>query len=90
MGVRSQTYDAPPGEFKLTIPELAYRKIISVKREGLGYDIVTGTPGSRQVQYNDWLGRFIFINSFNSVVTSTPWLPVDSIIPEKIFIIWQE
>ena len=90
MGVRSQTYDAPPGEFKLTIPELAYRKIISVKREGTGYDIVTGTPGSRHVQYNDWLGRFIFINSFNSVVTGTPWLPVDSIIPEKIFIIWQE
>ena len=90
MGVRSQTYDAPPGEFKLTIPELAYRKIISVKREGTGYDIVTGTPGSRQVQYNDWLGRFIFINSFNSISVSPPWSPIDIVTFEKIFIIWQE
>jgi len=90
MGVRSQTYDAPPGEFKLTIPELAYRKIISVKREGTGYDIVTGTPGSRQVQYNDWLGRFIFINSFNSISVSPPWSPIDIVTFEKIFIIWEE
>lgn len=90
MGVRSQTYDAPPGEFKLTIPELAYRKIISVKREGTGYDIVTGTPGSRQVQYNDWLGRFIFVNSFNSISVSPPWSPIDIVTFEKIFIIWEE
>lgn len=90
MAVRSQTYEGQPGEFKLTIPELAYRKIISVKREGTGYDIVTGTPGSRQVQYNDWLGRFIFINSFNSISVSPPWSPIDIVTFEKIFIIWQE
>ena len=90
MGVRSQTYDAPPGEFKITIPELAYRKIISVKREGLGYDIVTETPGNRQVQYVPGSGRFIFLNDFSKTISPRPTPGPILWINEKIFIIWQE
>ena len=90
MAVKSAYYSGTAGTNYIDIPGLAYRKIVSFKREGLGYDIVTGTPGSRQVQYNDWLGRFIFINSFNSTTVSPPWSPIDLVTFEKIFIIWEE
>lgn len=88
MAVRARTYIGPTGEFKLLIPELAYRKIVSVKREGIGYDIVTGTPVGRQVQYNDWLGRFVFVNAFTGPDGSVD--PAEPVLPEKIHIIWRE
>lgn len=89
MGVRSQTYNTVKDSFILTVPELAFRDIKSVKREGLGFDIVrTGTPANRQVLYTASGGLFTFENAFTGVVIDHgTW---DEIVGEKVFIIWNE
>lgn len=87
MAVRSQTYDTVAGETVLNVPELAFREIISVKREGTGFNIVlTGSPGDRDVLYGN-TGSFTFLNPFFGA--ASPVL-TDPQITEKIFIIWQE
>lgn len=90
MQVKSAYYSGTVGINYIYIPELAYRKIISVKREGLGYDIVTETPGNRQVQYVPGSGRFIFLNDFSKTISPRPTPGPILWINEKIFIIWQE
>lgn len=89
MGVRSAVYGTVVGEYSISVPELAFRKIVSVKREGIGYDIVRRAPVNREVQYATSYGSFTFENAF----TGTPGNPFDvSEFPtsEKIFIIWDE
>lgn len=88
MAVRAQTYTGIVGLFYLLVPTLAYRKIVSVKREGTGYDIVTVSPGNRQVQYTDSEGRFTFVNAFAGPDGSVD--PAEPVLPEKIHIIWEE
>ncbi len=90
MAVRSETYIGIIGTYILTIPELVYRNIISVKRGGLGYDIITtGTVANKQVLYTESAGSFEFLNVFtgtpNDIVISE-----DQIIDDKIFIVWEE
>lgn len=87
MAVRSDTYVGVEGLSILTVPDLSYRNIISVKREGLGYNIIeSGTPGSRDVLLG--VGTFEFLNPFlgNSFFPTTE----DNIIEDKIFIVWDE
>jgi hypothetical protein len=88
MAVRSAYYNGPNGRTAVIVPELAYRSIVSVKREGLGYNIVDGTPGNREAQYVAADGKFIFENPFTSTVVDMG--AYDLRINEKIFIIWKE
>jgi hypothetical protein len=90
MAVRSAYYIGPVGAFEVVIPSLAYRKIVSVKREGTGHNIVSDPPGNRQVQYTAATGGFKFENAFTGTSTTMP-LPVGfPIVNEKIFVIWEE
>lgn len=88
MAVRSATYIGPNGRTAVIVPTLAYRKIVSVKREGIGYDLVEGTPGNRQVQYVAADGKFVFENPFTETIVELP--TYDIRISEKIFVIWKE
>ena len=90
MAVKSAYYSGTAGTNYIDIPGLAYRKIVSVKREGLGYNIVYATPGNRQVQYVPGLGRFEFLNDFSKTISPRPTPGPILWINEKIFIIWQE
>ncbi len=90
MAVKSAYYSGTAGTNYIDIPGLAYRKIVSVKREGLGYNIVDATPGNRQVQYVPGSGRFIFLNDFSKTISPRPTPGPILWINEKIFIIWQE
>ena len=91
MQVKSKTYTAEPiGRSTLYIPELAYRDIICVKREGLDYDIITsGAPGNRQVKYINSSGGFNFNTTFmGGYATSVGAVGLSPL--EKIYIIWKE
>lgn len=89
MPVRSRTYNTVKDSFVLTVPELAFRDIKSVKREGLGFDIVrTGTPVNRQVLYTASGGLFTFENAFAGVVIDHG--SYDELVTEKVFVIWDE
>lgn len=90
MAVRSADYIGPLGSFSVLIPTLAYRKIVSVKREGTGYDKVLVAPSGRQVQYVASEGRFVFENAFTGTSTTVPVAAGTPIINEKIHIIWEE
>ena len=90
MAVKSAYYSGTAGTNYIDIPGLAYRKIVSVKREGLGYNIVYATPGNRQVQYVPGLGRFEFLNDFSKTISPRPTPGPILWVNEKIFIIWQE
>ena len=85
MAVKSATYNGTNGRTAVIVPTLAYRKIVSVKREGIGYDLFEGTPGNRQVQYVAADGKFVFENPFSYIVIED-----GRRVPEKIFIIWKE
>ena len=91
MAVRSRTYNTTNGAFSLIAPELAYRKIVSVKREGMGYNIVDTAPGNLQVQYLQ-TGEFVFdtafTGSYQEIVSAGPVMLF--FVTEKIFIIWEE
>jgi hypothetical protein len=68
---------------------LAFRKIVSVKRDGKGFNIRTdATLGSRDVTYVSGSGGFEFLDSFNFTVVDMG--AYDLIIAEKIFILWEE
>lgn len=71
------------------MPELAFRKIVSVKREGRGFNIRTDeTLESRDVKYLASSGGFQFLNDF--IYTVIDRGAYDEIVSEKIFIIWEE
>jgi hypothetical protein len=89
VAVRSRTYNTTNGAFSLIAPELAYRKIVSVKREGMGYNIVDTAPGNLQVQYLQ-MGEFVFNTAFIFQVEADPTSQTDILIQEKIFILWEE
>lgn len=88
MAVRSEVYNTVPGQSVLNVPGLAFRQIVSVKRQGLGYDIITsGSVGNRQVLYGV-AGSFEFMNPFiGSADTSSGIVVITS---EKIHVIWHE
>lgn len=92
MTVRSQWYNTVPGTSEITIPELAFRKIVSVKREGKGFNIKVDEGlvlyGSRDVKYRSTMGKFTFLNEF--IYTYVDMGSYDLLVPEKIFIIWEE
>lgn len=92
MAVRSAVYNGVDGAFGVIIPPLAYRKIVSVKREGTGYSIVSDSPVGRQVQYESASGGFTWENAFTGVweVVDTGSAEILVFKPEKIFIIWEE
>ena len=89
MAVKSAYYNGVHNRTAVFIPNLAYRQIVSVKREGLGHNIVDDIPGNREVQYVPGEGKFLFDIPFTTTYISGFGL-VDQIIPEKIFIIWKE
>lgn len=58
------SYNTVTGLSEIVISELAYlpvRDLIKVKREGIGYDIISsGTPTNRQVLYEAHTGKLTF------------------------------
>jgi hypothetical protein len=87
MAVRSSSYFGPSGSTFVTISDLAFRKIVSVKREGIGYNKITsGTPGNRDVLYDASSGTFIFLVPFAGSIIVDPAISE----LEKIHIIWGE
>jgi hypothetical protein len=60
-----RTYNAPAGNNYLVDPDFLYSRILKVKVDGVGYDIVFNvSPGNRQVQYIPGFG-FQWQNNFN-------------------------
>lgn len=93
MPVRSETYETVKDAYTLAIPGLAFRDIVSVKREGIGHDIITtGTVGNRQVLYTASGGLFTFDTAFSGYYELAQGPTVRGIFwkPEKIFVIWNE
>jgi len=98
MQVSSHIYGTVPGNSSITIATLAFRKILSVKREGIGYNIITdGTPGNREVLYNSSDGSFTFETPFNGQLSGGNgingmggFIFLTIVNQEKIFIMWDE
>lgn len=89
MTVRSQWYNTVPGTSTLTRPELAFRKIVSVKREGKGFNIrIDAVLGSRDVTYVASSGEFVFLDDF--IYSMVDMGTYDLLVIEKIFILWEE
>ncbi len=89
MRVKSQSYTTISGNYILYVPDLAFRKIISVKRNGLEFNIIqSGTQLNRDVMYLPGSGGFEFLNPFISTGTASESGPLP--LGEKIFIIWDE
>lgn len=81
--VTSQTYSGVPGDTQIFAPELAYVRILGVKREGLGYNVFFGLPpGNRQVEY-DPAGFIKFDIPFTGDISDTM-----DILTEKVFVLW--
>ena len=87
MALKSNVYTAPNGLNALSVPGLAYRRIVKVERNGVDFDIVESTPGNRQVWYQP-AGLFIFDQQFIGIVAGPSADPVTE--TEKIFIKWEE
>jgi len=87
MALKSNVYNAPNGLNALSVPGLAYRRIVKVERNGVDFDIVESTPGNRQVWYQP-AGLFIFEQVFESVLDSSG--ASDVYTDEKIYIKWEE
>lgn len=92
MEVRSRSYRTVAGQYTLYVPTLAFRELVSVKRGGIGHDIITtGTPGNRQVLYTASDGGFAFNTAFVAMPGDEPDAgAVTDLVSEKIFIIWKE
>jgi len=74
-----------PGSPVFTDSALAYSDILVLKREGTGYDEITGTPTGREFSYNYATGVFNFdTNIFTGDVPSGRY------IPDKILVIYKQ
>lgn len=63
---------------------LAFREILCVKREGIQYDEVTGTPVGRQFKYTSGAGTIDFdANIFDGIWT------IGRYIPDKILVLYK-
>ena len=60
MALESITLIGPPGVSYVSHDVLKYSKVITVTREGTGYDLTTETPGNRQVKHTSATGRIDF------------------------------
>lgn len=89
MAVKSMTYTGTPGSNVVSIPALVYRRIISVKKSGWGHDIVTDTPGNRQVQYIPAFGQFVFDTTFEQITYPDPTGTYDIFITETMHVIYE-
>lgn len=93
MPVRTATYQTIEGLTTLTVPELAYvKKVVGVKREGTGHELVDSIPVNRQVRYTREDGGFTFEIPFTGFYELGSGLTVRGLFwrPEKIKIIWDE
>lgn len=57
-----KTFITTPGGIRFSSADLAYRNVLKVKRDGIGYDIIDTAPPApaRQVCYIPGLGQLIF------------------------------
>ena len=84
MAVNSATYTLAPGQWTITIPDHAFRRIIRVSLEGQLYEVIqTGIPGNLQVLFYPSSGSYAFELAF---------APVDYVDPttKKMKVIWKE
>lgn len=93
MAIKKKYFQATPGAYSLTAPEIAYATILHVEREGAGHRVIDGLPatGERACQYVESLGQLIFdsSNPFTGGVLDTGPTSVD--LPnEIIFVLWKE
>lgn len=75
--VLSDKYTTTEGQSYVTIAAHIGKTIIEVWREGTQYDIVTGTPGNRQVKFTSASGRYDFD-------TNSPFFE-----NETVFVVWR-
>lgn len=75
-----EIYYGLAGQYSLSTAELLYVTVLKVKRQGFGYDIITsGSPGNRQVVYDQAAGSLTFNNEF--IAAADESLPVDNVEP---------
>lgn len=67
MATASKTLLGLHNQLYVEHPDLINTIVYGVKRNGLGYDEVAGTPGNRQFQYDATNGRIIFQHGFSAV-----------------------
>ena len=73
-----------PGSSEFISPELAYCEVLDLKRGGMQYKEITGTPAGREFSYEYSSGRFNF-----DTAIFTGEVPPGRYIPEKILVIYK-
>jgi len=73
-----------PNSSQFIEPLLAFREILCVKREGIQYDEVSGTPVQRQFKYTSGAGVFDFdTNIYDGI------FPFGRYIPDRILVLYK-
>lgn len=83
MSLKTKTYSPMPGTYTVTDGGISYSRILKVKREGTGYNvIISGTPSNGQVLYTSATGTLTFNIAFNGDPTGA------SDLTEKIYVLY--